>query len=144
MTPPTKHPWPLYAAAVFGVLLFCGTLVNATWNGLVDYRTRDGLEFSHAMYTGNYGYTLMAHRCFSAVYNKCFEDLPGEPRDNDNECVPPISNRCRCDHVAAAFCYTTFPVVCGTPDRTGKLNFDACDRVFPHGFKHFKELLIGR
>lgn len=138
-----KHPWPVYAATSAGLFIFVFAVVNAGWQELVRYRIRDGMAFNRDISNGTCKHSLAGHRCFSAIYNKCFEDLPGEPRPNDDECVPPISNRCRCDHVAQTFCYTTFPVDCASWERDGKLQFDACDRIFPHGFKHFKELLVG-
>lgn len=133
----------VYGLTALAAVYFVSTFTWLAWQKLIDYRIDDGLAFSRDVRNGTFEHSLMAHRCFSAVYETCFYKLPGEPRDNDDECVPPISNRCRCDHVAQAFCYTTFPVACGTEDHTGKLQFDTCDRVFPHGFKHFKELLRG-
>lgn len=114
------------------------------WQQLVAYRQSDGLAFTRAMRDGRFDQALVGHRCSASIYNWCFEHLPGEPRDNDDEHVPPVSLRGYCDNASGALCYTLFPVECATEKRDGSLDFEACDRVFPHGPKHTLELLLGR
>lgn len=131
--------WLMVAACS---LVSAWALLACAWQELVAYRIRDGQAFEANIRAGTFGHELAGHRCMSSVYEACFYHLPGEPRDYDDECVPPVTSRCRCDHLAAAFCYTVLPVDCASWSHEGRVQYETCDKVFPHGWKHVKELAI--
>ena len=119
-----------YVLLAFSILVAGTVSVNAGWQALVRYRIEDGLAFTRDIpKTYNY-HTLSGHRCAATVSEVIW-------------CIEFPEADAAAYSIGTAFCYTAFPVSCATPGNDEQVDFSTCSKVFPHGFRHFQELLIG-